>query len=196
LPLPLPVIAAIGAGFVLLLLALILLALRGLSRSRRRKRAQTAPAPLSVWSNAGISPGYPGAGAGVASPYAPTAYNGSPQPAHPANRQWHYAQQPYAQGDRSAQPQPQPYSGYAPYGAAPQGSRSHAVSGPVPSGPSSYDSPRSGSWQDGNATARCVNGHPMQANAVRCAVCGAERDQSGVMAPRDASSVPPWAQNR
>jgi hypothetical protein len=36
----------------------------------------------------------------------------------------------------------------------------------------------------------------MQANAVRCAVCGAERDQSSMAATRDASSVPPWAQNR
>jgi S1-C subfamily serine protease len=194
LPLPLPVLAAIGAGIVLLLLLLILLALR--SRSRKRKRAQTAPAPLSVWSNAGISQGYPGAGA--TSPYAPTAYNGPAQPAHPANGQWPYAQpqQPYPQGERSAQPQPQPYSGYAPYGGAPQGSRSHPVSGPVPSGPGSYDGPRSGSWQDGSASARCVNGHPMQANAVRCAVCGAERDQSSMAATRDASSVPPWAQNR
>ncbi len=196
LPLPLPVIAAIGAGLVLLMLLLILLALRSLSRSRKRKRAQTAPAPLAVWSNAGISQGYPGAGA--ASPYAPTAYNGPAQPAHPANGQWPYAQpqQPYPQGEQSAQPQSQPYSGYAPYGGAPQGSRSHPVSGPVPSGPSSYDSPRSGSWQDGNSSARCVNGHPMQANAVRCAVCGAERDQSNLSATRDASSVPPWAQNR
>ena len=196
LPLPLPVIAAIGAGLILLLLLLILLALRGLSRSRRRKRAQTAPAPLSVWSNAGIAQGYPGAGA--ASPYAPTAYNGSAQPAPPANGQWPYAQQPYPQGERSAQPQPQSYSGYAPYAGAPQGSRSYPVSGPVPSGPSSYDGPRSGSWQDGNASAsaRCVNGHPMQANAGWCAVCGAERDQSSMSATRDATSVPPWAQNR
>ncbi|HEX5441639.1 MAG TPA: trypsin-like peptidase domain-containing protein [Ktedonobacterales bacterium] len=199
LPLPLPVIATIGAGFVLLILALILLALRRLSRSRKRKRAQAAPAPLSVWSNAGISQGYPGAG--VASPYAPTAYNGPAQPAPPANGQWPYAQQPYApypQGERPAQPQSQsqPYSGYAPYGAAPQSSRSHPVSGPVPSSPNSYDGPQSGSWQDGGATARCVNGHPMQANAARCAVCGAERDQSGAMAPSDASGVPPWAQNR
>ncbi|HEU4785628.1 MAG TPA: hypothetical protein VFS83_19970, partial [Ktedonobacterales bacterium] len=103
---------------------------------------------------------------------------------------------PYAQGERSAQPQSQPYSGYAPYGAAPHGNRSHPVSGPVPSGPSSYDGPRSGSWQDGAASVRCVNGHPMQANAVRCEVCGAERDQSNLSATRDASSVPPWAQNR
>lgn len=192
LPLPLPVIAAIGAGIVLLLLLFLLLGLR--SRSRKRKRAQTAPAPLSVWSNAGVSQGYPGAGA--ASPYAPTAYNGSAQPAYPANGQWPYAQQPYPQGERSAQSQS--YSGYAPYGAAPQGSRSHPVSGPVPSGPSSYDGPRSGPWQDGaaSASARCVNGHPMQANAVRCAVCGAERDQSNTSATRDAGSAPPWAQNR
>jgi S1-C subfamily serine protease len=196
LPLPLPVIAAIGAGLVLLVLLLILLALR--SRSRRRRRALTAPAPLSVWSNGGFSQGYPGAAA--ASPYAPTAYNSPAQPTRPANGQWPYGQQqpqpqqPYPQGERSAQPQS--YSGYAPYGAAPLGSRSHPVSGPVPAAPGSYDGPRSGSWQDGSASARCVNGHPMEANAVRCAVCGAERDQSGTMAQRDASSVPPWAQNR
>jgi S1-C subfamily serine protease len=193
LPLPLPVMAAIGVGVVLLLLLVILLALRGLSRSRRRKRAQTAPAPLPVWSNAGISQGYPGS-LDAASPYAPTAYNSPAQPAHLANGQWPYAQQPYPHGERSAQPQP--YSGYAPYDGAQQGSRSHPVSGSVPSGPSSYDGPRSGSWQDGNASARCVNGHPMQANAGWCAVCGAERDQSSMSATRDANSVPPWAQNR
>ncbi len=195
LPLPLPVIAAIGAGLVLLALLLILLVIRG--RSRRRKRAQTAPAPLSVWSNAGFPQGYPGA---AASPYAPTAYNSPAQPTRPANGQWPYAQsqqqpqQPYPQGERSAQPQS--YSGYAPYGATPQGGRSRPVSGPAPSAPGAYDGPRSGSWQDGSASARCVNGHPMEANAVRCAVCGAEREQSGTMAQRDASSVPPWAQNR
>jgi len=36
----------------------------------------------------------------------------------------------------------------------------------------------------------------MEANAARCAVCGAEREQSITSATRDASSVPPWAQNR
>jgi hypothetical protein len=195
LPLPLPVIVAIGTGFVLLVLLLILLALR--SRSRRRRRALTAPAPLSVWSNGGYSQGYPGA---AASPYAPTAYGSPAQPTRPTSGQWPYAQpqpqtqQHYPQGERSAQPQS--YSGYAPYGGAPQGSWSHSVSGPAPSAPGSYDGPRSGSWQDGSASARCVNGHPMEANSVRCAVCGAERDQSGAMAQRDASSVPPWAQNR
>ncbi len=204
LPLPLPVIVAIGVAFVLLLLLLILLALR--SRSRRIKRAQTVPEPLSVWSSTGLPQGYPGAAA--ASPYAPTAYNSPAQSTRPANGQspypqqpypqqpypqQPYPQQPYPQGERSAQPQP--YSGYTPYGAAPQGNRSHPVSGPASSGPSSYDGPRSGSRQDSPASALCVNGHPMQANEVRCAVCGAERDQSSTSAPQDIS-VPPWAQNR
>ena len=79
---------------------------RGLSRSRRRKRAQTAPAPLPVWSNGGICPAARRALA-LALPRHTrrTAYNSPSQPAHPANGQWPYAQQPYPQGERTAQPQ-------------------------------------------------------------------------------------------
>jgi hypothetical protein len=190
LSLPMPYAAASGVGLVLLVVLLLTLVLARGRRVRMHRRTQMSLAPLPNWSSAGSPQGY--AGVVTPSPAAPMLYNGPTQPTSPASGRSPY---PSPNGEWSAQPQP--YAGYAPYGSTPWSHPSHAVSRPARSESSSYEgrsTRRSEPNQDGSARAVCVNGHAMQMNISRCAVCGAERDQSSTRAPQD-DNLPPWAQN-
>lgn len=188
--LPLPIVVAVGGG-VALLLVLLIVVISVRRGARRRAKQREALQLQAAWPSSGLPETYPGS---AASPYSQMTYNAPAQPTRPA------AQQPPAYSQANPPTYAPPYSGYLPQGGASTNGASNQPrpnSGPASAGTAAY-SGRSGAqselWQDGAAIVQCANGHPMQAGAARCPVCGAERAQPTSSAPREVNA-PPWAQN-